>query len=1229
MTAFAELAAATHYSFLRGASSPADMVMQAMALGMTGIGVADRNSVAGVVRAHAALRRAREDAAEEGLTLPAFKLIVGSRLVFADDTPEVIVYPLGRCGWGRLTRLLSTGNLRAEKGECFLYEADLLEWCSDDWALIILAPPFQEFRVGLPPAVQDHAGGMIDPELGWGGIWRSQFASRAMLSHRHHPNPSSEEEGLIQCLRSRTPHIWLGATMPRSGPDKRYLACLHSLSQETGIPLIATNDPLYATPEQRPLHDILTCIAEKTTINKAGRLLAANAERYLKPAKEMARLFRDHPEAIAETQKLLGLVDFSLDELSYHYPEEPVPEGWTPQDWLEHLAWSAAHERHGAILPERLRAKVEEELRLIEKMDYAPYFLTVHDIVKWARDQNILCQGRGSAANSAVCYLLHITSADPMEHDLLFSRFISEERREPPDIDVDFEHERREEVIQYIYARYGRHRAGIAATVVHYRSRSAIREVGKALGLSEDITSRLSSTVWGSHGGGAPGKRFAETGLDPDNPEIRRLGDLVGQILQFPRHLSQHVGGFVLTQDRLDETVPIHHAAMDDRTFIEWDKDDIDTLGLMKVDILALGMLTCIRKAFDLMESINILPEAPASGRGTARSVVEGLASNNDPRGPSTISRRCALADGPPPRAARGEERWTLQNVPHEDPATYDMLCKGDSIGVFQVESRAQINMLPRLKPREFYDLVIQVAIVRPGPIEGDMVHPYLRRRSGVEKVTLPSPKPPHDRHELESVLGRTFGVPLFQEQAMKLAIVAADFSPGDANKLRRAMATFRNVGTIHHFREKMILGMTAKGYEADFAERCYKQIQGFGSYGFPESHAISFARLVYVSSWIKCHHPAVFAAALLNSQPMGFYAPAQIVRDAREHGVEVREPDVNFSDWDNRVERSSPLPLAGGVGGGPVGGPGDDPGNPTPNPSRKREGDVSLRIGFRQVDGFREAWAKQIVAARPFRTIEELAHKANLPARALRLLADADACRSLGLDRRQALWEVRRTPVNTLPLFEAAQAKELAQEEDARLPAMTSGEHVVADYQSIRLSLKGHPMEFLRERFRAMGVLSCAELAGAKNGSQAKVAGVVLIRQRPGKGNAVFITLEDESGVANLLLWASRFERMRRPVMAARLMLATGEVQRSVEGVTHLMTTRVEDYTFMLDEITAYDRPDMPMARADEVRRPVYRNEDRQAARQAAETAGPRPAYPRHGHPRNVRILPKSRDFH
>jgi error-prone DNA polymerase len=775
----------------------------------------------------------------------------------------------------------------------------------------------------------------------------------------------------------------------------------------------------------------------------------------------------------------------------------------------------------------------------------------------------------------------------------LFSRFISEERREPPDIDVDFEHERREEVIQYIYQRYGRHRAGIAATVIHYRSRSAIREVGKALGLSEDLTSRLSSTVWGSYSRRPPDDRFAETGLDPANPQIRRLADLVRQILQFPRHLGQHVGGFVLTQDRLDETVPIHNAAMAERTFIEWDKDDIDALGLMKVDILGLGMLTCIRKAFDLLDS---------------------------------------SAAGPPPAL-------TLQNIPPEDAATYDMLCRGDSIGVFQVESRAQMNMLPRLRPREFYDLVIQVAIVRPGPIEGEMVHPYLRRRSGIEAVEWPSPKPPHDPDELKTVLGRTFGVPLFQEQAMKLAIVAAGFSPSDANKLRRAMATFRNVGTIHHFEAKMVEGMAAKGYERDFAQRCYNQIKGFGSYGFPESHAIAFARLVYVSSWLKCHHPAAFAAALLNAQPMGFYAPAQIVRDAREHGVPVRAIDVNHSDWDNGLE------TAGSEG--------------------RTESGPALRLGFRQIDGFREDWAQAIVAARPFASVEALARQAALPPRALRLLADADAMRSIGLDRREALWAVRRTPSGELPLFAAARAAELSEEHDAPLPQMPRSEHVITDYQTHRLSLNGHPMEFLRGGLAADGILTCAQLAVARNGSFQRVAGVVLVRQRPGKGNAIFITLEDESGVANLLLWASRFEKMRRAVMAARLMIASGEVQRSREGVTHLLVSRIEDATAMLDRLALPGRAAVPpphidaarsggdarstvripMARADEVNRPVYRNEEKQAAAQVPDAvpapesdpgSAPSPAkpalapvYPRHGHPRNVRILPKSRDFH
>ncbi|WP_374595943.1 error-prone DNA polymerase [Sphingosinicella sp.] len=1061
--AFAEMVAATNYSFLRGASHPAEMVAAAMSLGHAGIGIADRNSVAGVVRAWASLK----DAGAESLP---FKLAVGARLVFADGTPDIVAYPETRHGWGRLTRLLTLGNRRAEKGDCILTLRDLLDH-REDLLFIVMADDTHELA----------------------------------LRHIETASPGN---------------VWLGAAMPRAGSDRRRLARLMTLAARAKVPLLATNDALYATPAARPLHDILTCIREKTTIHAAGGRLAANAERHLKPPAEMARLFRDCPEAVAESVQLLKRVQFSLDELKYQYPHEPVPEGWTPQGWLEHLVMTAAHAKHPDGIPPKMQAILDEEFGLIRKRNYAYYFLTVHDIVNFARSQEppILCQGRGSAANSLVCYLLGITAVDPVKENLLFSRFLSEERGEPPDIDVDFEHERREEVMQYVYERYGRERAGITATVIHYRARSTLREVGKALGISEDVTARLSSTVWGSYGG-MEDRRYEEAGFDGDNPEIVRLRDLVGQLLEFPRHLSQHVGGYVLTEGRLDEMVPIHNAAMENRTFIEWDKDDIDALGLMKVDVLALGMLTCIRKSFDLMR-------------------------------------------------AHGLGDFELATVPKEDSATYDMLCKGDSIGVFQVESRAQINMLPRLRPRKFYDLVIQVAIVRPGPIEGDMVHPYLRRRNGEEAIDLPSPAPPHDPDELKDVLEKTFGVPLFQEQAMKLAIVAADFTSDEANGLRRAMATFRNVGTIHHFREKMIGGMTSRGYTQDFAERCFKQIEGFGSYGFPESHAQSFAKLVYVSAWIKCHHPAVFTCALLNSQPMGFYAPAQLVRDAREHGVQVRAADINASDWDSSLEA-------------------------------RADGSLALRLGLRQIDGFREDWATAMTAARAqgaFVSVETLARRAALPQRALKLLADADAFRSIGIDRRAALWEARRMPQDELPLFAAAGARELGDEPDAALPAMPLSEHVATDYQVTRLSLKAHPMQFLRSVFRAEGVLTCAETAAARNGARVRTAGVVLIRQRPGKGNAIFITLEDETGITNALLWARLFEPYRRAVMSARVMVIEGEVQKSREGVVHLMASKVID-------------------RSDELAR--------------LSEAAAMPVRRSRGHPRNVRILPGSRDFH
>ena len=1115
MTGFAELVAATNFSFLDGASDAGAMVGRAVQLELAGIGIADRNTVAGVVRAHQALKKARDGLL--GMAMPPidFRLVVGARLVFEDGTPDIIAYPATRRGWGRLTRLLTVGNRRAEKGGCILGLGDLIAHHAD---MMLVVMPESSARGATPVSPL--------PE------------GDALPQRRERDLPT-----ILQAVkRLGADAVWLGVTMPRGGRDRRRLARLGRIADAAGVPVLATTDALYAYPDDRDLHDVVTCIRERTTIHKAGRRLAANGERHLKPEVEIARLFRDRPDAVAQSARLLSRIAFTLDDLKYEYPHEPIPAGWEAQDWLEHHVWQTALERYDYRVPERMLKLLYEEFTLIRERKYAYYFLTVHDIVRFARAQDppILCQGRGSAANSVVCYLLGVTSVDPMKYDLLFSRFVSSERDEPPDIDVDFEHERREEVMQYIYRRYGRDRAAIAATVIHYRPKSTVREVGKALGLTEDVTQRLTSTVWGSFSNRFQEQRFAETGFDVDNPEIARLREMVDRLLEFPRHLSQHVGGFVLTQGRLDEMVPIHNGAMDERTFIEWDKDDIDALGLMKVDILALGMLTCIRKAFDLMR---------VHGHG------------------DHLLDTIAVA---------------------EDPRVYDMLCKGDSIGVFQVESRAQINMLPRLRPRKLYDLVVQVAIVRPGPIEGDMVHPYLRRRSGKEVVEFPSPDPkfgPPD--ELQQLLRFTYGVPLFQEQAMKLAIVAAGFTPNEANQLRKSMATFRKVGGMDNFQAKLVGGMLARGYEAEFAERCFKQIEGFWSYGFPESHALSFARLVYVSSWIKCFHPAVFCCALLNSQPMGFYAPAQLVRDAVEHGVTVLPVDVNASGWDNSLEASG----------------------------------ADLRLGFRQVDGFRKDWAEAIVAARaggPFAGIEDLVRRANLPQRAMNLLADADAFRSVAKERREALWDVRRTPPKQLALFAAAEVPELGQEPDAHLPAMPLSEQVAADYQTTRLSLKAHPMQFLRARFAAEGILSSAQANATKDGRRAKVAGVVLVRQRPGKGNAIFVTIEDETGITNGLMWARDFEANRRAVMASRLMVLEGVIQRSEEGVTHLMTARVQDRTEMLRLLSEDHALEPPLARVDEVIRPVL-----------TRSPDARAHHPRATHPRDVRVLPKSRDFH
>ncbi|MCU0830367.1 MAG: error-prone DNA polymerase [Rhizobiaceae bacterium] len=1128
---FAELAAATHFSFLRAASSPADMLLTALLLGHTGIGIADRNTVAGVVRAWSALRDLREDGAppperlregsgpgetliidhplakaapptKDGLRAraAAFKLVTGARLAFADGTPDIIVHPESREGWGRLCRLLTLGNRRAEKGECILHLADLM--AETGGLLMIVMPP------------------------------------------RHlHAMPA----GLLEKLATAAPGgVWLGAAMHARGDDRRRLARLQAMAGAAGVPLIAVNDALYADPGQRDLQDVMGCIREGVSIFNAGRLLEANAERHLKPAAEMARLFADAPDALAETQRFLDRAQFSLDQLRYEYPDEPVAPGHTPQEWLTELTWQGAARRYPAGVPAKVRTLIEDELALIAKLDYAPYFLTIHDIVEFAESRGILCQGRGSAANSAVCFALGITAVDPAEHNLLFARFISEERREPPDIDVDFEHERREEVIQYIYNKYGRRRAGIIATVIHYRPKSAVRDVAKVLGLSEDAAQRLTAMQWGSWGRDINDEHIRKTGVDPANPVVHRVLHFARRIMGFPRHLSQHVGGFVLTRGRLDSIVPVANAAMEARTFIEWDKDDVDALGLMKVDVLALGMLTCIRKCLDLMAEHRL--------------------------------------------GSMG-----LADVPKDDSVVYDMLCRGDSIGVFQVESRAQINMLPRLRPREFYDLVIQVAIVRPGPIQGDMVHPYLRRRSGLEEVTFPAPRPPHDPDELKSVLGKTKGVPLFQEQAMRLAMVAAEFTDVEANQLRKAMATFRNMGTIGRFETLMVGRMVKRGYEPEFAQRCFEQIKGFGSYGFPESHAASFAKLVYVSSWIKCHHPAVFACGLLNAQPMGFYAPAQIVRDAAEHGVEIRPVDVNHSAYDNTLER-------------------------------RADGTLALRLGFRQIDGMAEAVARRLVARRAdephrrFTTIETLSTRGGVPAGMLRRLADADAFRSIGLDRREALWAVRRLPDDdALPLFAAARAPELAPEPGAHLPVMVLGEHVAADYQTVRLSLKGHPMGVLRPLFMRERFLTAVETAALKDGARARMAGVVLVRQRPGNGNAIFITLEDETGIVNVVLWARNFERFRREVMGARLMAVEGRVQKSVEGVVHLMALTVSDRTGELARLSAVHATEPPLAHADEVIRPQQPRGPEGGANKSH----------RAGHPRAVRLLPKSRDFH
>ena len=1048
--AYAELQVTSNFSFLRGASHPEELVERAAALGYRAMALTDRNTLAGVVRAH---RAAKQEAAEQA----GLRLVPGARLDLLDG-PSLLCLPVDRAGYGRLARLITTGRRRAPKGACHLRRQDVVR-AAGAQVFVVVAPQV------LPP------GADFGKQLAW---YRDRLEER----------PDAP--------------LYLAASHYRRGDDDRRLARLAALSKASGVPLVATGDVEMHDPDRRRLHDVLTCVRERCTVRNAGWRLAPSADRHLKAPAETARLFRNHPEALCNALEIADRCRFSLDELRYEYPAEVAGDGRTPQETLEALTWRGAERRYPEGVPPKVRAALEHELALIGRLEYAPYFLTVDDIVRTARDMGILCQGRGSAANSAVCYCLGITAVDPVRIDLLFERFISAERDEVPDIDVDFEHERREEIIQYIYRKYGRERAGLAATVVSYRPRSALRDVGKAMGLSKDVIDRLLSTVswWSGPAGEAQAR---EEGFDPSDRRLAMALELSRELCGFPRHLSQHVGGFVISRGPLCEIVPIQNAAMADRTVIEWNKDDLEALGLVKVDVLGLGMLSCMRRAFDLLET------------------------------------HCGA-------------RHTLASVPQEDPAVYKMIQRADTVGVFQIESRAQMAMLPRLRPKTFYDLVIEVAIVRPGPIQGDMVHPYLRRRKGLEPVAYPS-------EELRKVLEKTLGVPLFQEQAMKIAIVAAGFTPAEADQLRRAMASFRNYGTIHRFRDKFVEGMTGRGYDRDFAERCFRQIEGFGDYGFPKSHAASFALLAYVSSWIKHHHPAVFACALLNSQPMGFYPPAQIVRDARDHGVDVHPADVNHSDWDCTLGAAS-------------------------------DGRLALRLGLRQVRGLRAEEAALLVKARgeapgeAFVSPEDLWRRSGISRATLVRLANADAFGSMGLDRRQAAWAAGGLgDSEPLPLFDGVVAR---QDMEPALPAMSQGQHVVADYRTTGLSLKRHPVAFLRERLARRGARPAAELAKMRDGTRVAVAGLVLVRQRPGTAReVVFATLEDETGIANLVVFPTVQERCRRDLLTARLMICRGKVQTE-EGVIHVIAEQVQALNGWLDALETERAPDGAAAAAE-----------------------------------------------
>ncbi len=1049
--AYVELGAATCFSFLRGASWAHEMVGQAWELGHAGAAVADRNTVAGVVRAHMAAKTMNTTLGlEEGAALARpFRLAVGARLAFVDGSPDVLAYPSDLEAWGRLTRLLTRCGYEkdAHKDDAQVTLADLRDFAKGQ--NLIVVPPERPDAEALRPVL----------------------------------------DRLLEATGGRA---WLAGYRRFDAVDARRLDLCADLATRAGTPLAAINDPVFHHPSRRRLHDVMSCIREHVTLAEAGRRLEPNGERHLKSATEMARLFRDHPDAVPESARFAALCDFSLDELSYIYPDEPVPPGKTADRHLRHLTYGGLHKRWPVKSKEKVQAKrqLDKELRFIGKRRYAHYFLTVRDMVAWARSEGILCQGRGSAANSVACFCLFVTAVNPIRHKLLFDRFISEERDEPPDIDIDFEHERRERVIQNIYARYGRHRAAICATVIHYRPRMAIREVGKVFGLSEDVTAGLASTIWGSWGDALPPGYVRQAGLDPADQGLQEVIALANELIGFPRHLSQHVGGFVLTQGPLSEICAIVNGAMPDRTFIEWDKQDIDDLKLMKVDVLALGMLTALKKGMAMLEAQGVL-----------------------------------------------EPGFDLAKLPMDQVDVFDMCADADTVGVFQIESRAQMNMLPRLRPRAFYDLVIEVAIVRPGPIQGDMVHPYLRRKAKLEPVVYPRPGPGFPQGELEEVLSKTLGVPLFQEQVMRVAMVAARFTGAQADGLRRAMATFKRTGGMGRHRAALTAGMRERGYTPAFAEAIFKQIEGFGSYGFPESHAASFAILVYASAWMKCRFPAVFCASLLNSQPMGFYAPAQLVRDAVEHGVEVRPPDVEHSLWDCTIETAE-------------------------------DGALAVRLGLRVIDGLSRKWADLIPERRGagYGDFDSFVRRTGLTRAQVRRLADADAFGSFGMGRRAGTWgalQVKRKAaaplIDDLPRIAAA----------PDLPLLAASEEVVADYRTTRLSLKGHPLSFLRPLFAGEGARACGQVVTLRDGDRLSVAGVVLVRQRPGNGKVCFITVEDETGVANLVVVTDVFERHRGEIMRARLLVAHGRVQKSPEGVTHVFVHRLEDRSAELGRLS------------------------------------------------------------